>query len=377
MGPILRRVLLLVAVTLAALGGVLVTELPAASGQLTARAGSAGRVPGTADAAEPGVVVGSITLSRASVAASGLATAPVTVTAAARATDSEPMETLTLAFQGEDPTPPGVQRDLLVPLTRVSGTATDGVWRGIAHVGSVHDGTLRITTAYRDACWTCGAEPIPIPVNGPSLTVRGSHVPRISIKPTPNPIALSARSATLRATVTDSTTGRPYASPVTVWFDYESMCVEYGARYPHVTRGGVARLVLDTRRDKSMLLGLHCAFVYGPEDSAGDKVPLVVDGAWFDVTSTVTIRPAAHSVRVNRPLVIRGRIADASSLDFLNVKVQRLVGRTRWRTMVTADARQGRYTAKIRYGTRGRLTLRTVVDEQMRATSTPTVVRVR
>lgn len=384
MASIARRLLLVVAAMLTALAGVLITPLPAVSDAPAMPAGPAAGAadqadqahPAAAQAAEadPGVTVGKITLSRSSVAASGVATVPVTVTASARVTDSEAMDTLVLGFigrrSGQQPS------SLYVPLKRITGTPTDGVWRGVAHVGSVHDGTLKATRAFRDPCWTCGGDVPSIEISGPSLTVRGTHIPRLTITAAPDPVALSAHRAELRARVLDSDTGAPYAKPVTVWFAYDNVCVEYEATDARVTRDGVARLVLDTRRDKRMLLGLHCAYLYGPKDSAGEKVPLTADGTAFDVTSTVTIRPAARSVRVNRPLTIRGTIADANSLDQLQVKVQRLVGRSQWRTLATAQAPHGRYTATIRYGTRGRLTLRTIVDGQVRATSPRVVVTV-
>lgn len=379
-----RRLLVL----LTALVAVLLSPLPAATGQPLEVAGDTGawgapRAASGAAQLAPAVgtnaaalEVGAITLSRSSVAASGVATVPVTVTAQAKTTDSEPMSRLVIAFERDRPPPAGVLPALFVTMERVSGTPTDGVWRGVAHVGSVYDGTLTATAALRDPCWTCGTDVLSADLAGPSIRVRGSHIPRIQVAAVPNPIALSARAATVRATVIDSDTGRAFAKPVTVWFAFDNVCVEGEATTSRATVGGVARLALDVRRDKNALLGLHCAFLYGPKDTAGQKVPLVANATYFDVTSTVTIRPAASSVRVNRPLRVSGTIADARSLDVLTVSVQRLTGRSQWRTLATATATNGRYSTNIRYGTRGRLTLRTVV-QGVKATSRTTVVTVR
>lgn len=348
------------------------SALPAAPMRV-ADVGSAG----VGDSVDDGVRLGRITLSRTRVAASGVATVPVAVTVPVTVTDGQPLDTLTIAFKRLGTPPPGAEPSLYVPLKRVSGTASEGVWRGIAHIGSVHHGTLKVDEARRDWCWICGnLDDRRLPLDGPSIQVRGSHIPRISLTTTPKPVRLSARNATLAARVIDSDTGRPYVKPVRAWFGQGFDCLQWGGLTARVTDRGVARLVLDTK-DKSALLTNHCVYLYGPRDAAGEQVPLVSESVNFDATSTISIRPAANSVRAKAPLTIRGAIADANGVDGLSAKVQRLIGRTQWRTMATVPVTNGQYTATIRYGAPGRLTLRAVSEYPVRARSTTTVVTIR
>lgn len=365
---------------------VVLTPADTASGASGTPRATAPAADGPGLGTDPRLSVGAVTVSRSAVAVSGVATVPVTITA--RATyaaapgdppDSAGMSVLALVLDN-GPLPPRPQsgQGLVVPLVRVAGTPRDGTWRGVAHIGSVRNGTLRVVGAWADPCFTCGQMFEPTPVDGPTIGVDGRSIPRIALTLSPDPVALTAPSVTLRATVVDSGTGRPYRAPVRVWFAHDNVCAEGEAFVSRATQAGVATLRLDTRRDK-LMRWLQCAFVYGPAtDSTGAKVTLVATGAHFDVTTTLTLTPAARSVRAGRPLVVRGRVAGAASVDYLQVSVQRLIGRSQWRTLVTAPLSRGAYTATVRSSTRGTLRLRAALVQQgVRGACAPVAVAVR
>lgn len=377
---LLRRVVTvaaaLVAALLVAMATPVVAPVSAAIGAPAARTQLAPAVdPPVTPRADPYMSVDELTVSRTSVAVSGVATVPVTVTVKAHS-NGPSMQVLSLLWHHEpDSSQTG---NPVIPLLRLAGTPTDGTWRGVLHVGSVHNGTLRPDEIVADYCYVCGWPDDAIPVEGPAISVAGSHIPRISLTLRPNPVALSASSVSLRAGVLDSQTGRPYRSPVAVWFGYDSVCAEGGANHRRMTVDGVATLRIDTRRDKAML-GLHCVFLNGPErDSEGSVVTLASVGEFFHVTTTLTSTPSAWSVRAGRPLVVRGRVAGANDRTFIEVTVQRLVGRSQWRELTTVPQSNGAYKATIRPSTRGTLTLRaTLVHQGVRGTSTPVTVTVR
>jgi hypothetical protein len=186
-----------------------------------------------------------IWFSRRSVAVSGLAVVPVTVSV--RVTDPSGIAE-NMVGSGASPQltlgpVPGFQSTLRPTLTRVSGTVTDGIWSARINVPSTWNGTVRVTSV--GATDLAGNERRD-ELTGPraaALRVRGTHRPALSLHYTLRPGGFQIRG---RAYYTD--TRRPLAR-TRLATAHDSACdLEGGAANTIVTdsRGLFAQRWIDT-----------------------------------------------------------------------------------------------------------------------------------
>lgn len=376
-----RLLLAVVTTLLLGLAAAPIATATATRRSAPATARGAPAVVGAAPAADnPSLRVSSITADRAAVSVSGLATTPVVLTVAATSTDTSPLpdpragvDRLVVLLDhpsGHRP-PPGARDHLLVPLVRVSGTRTDGLWRGVARIGSVHAGTLRAVGVYADPCFTCGIDPQMTRVDGPVIRVAGTHVPRLEAGGLPRPVTAGASSVRLVGRLVDSATGRGYGTRVTLHETFDNLCVEAeGGDVLRATPNGSFDARIDTRRVRRQLW-LNCVRLYARSPASdGSLVPLLGAGVTFDARTSLHARPSASAVRVGRAFRVTGRLGDP--IGGCAVTVQRLRGATQWRGVATApEGRGGTFTARVTPTVRGRGVYRAVLDA-CPATAPPT-----
>ncbi len=177
---------------------------------------------------DPGFTVHSVTLGRSSVAIKGLNAVKVPVTL--RASHTHPVRDsvriATVIFTPDRRYPESIYSDLMAPVElRTTGTQP-GTWTGNLVVPAAADGTLKVTHVI----------PIPpfvdydyqydeTPFDGPSLTVTGTHIPRISARATPDPFRRAVdRTYRISGQVIDTATGAPYRHSVAVEMCREHEC---------------------------------------------------------------------------------------------------------------------------------------------------------
>jgi hypothetical protein len=319
-----------------------------------------------ASAAEPGVTVGSLTLSRAAVAVSGVNTVRVDVQVTAHVPAAE-TSSIELAVYLERQGPGGTLRYLnAVNLPRTSGTGADGVWSGPLWVPSTANGPFKVTAV---STWTfdSGSQGMvtPTPHDGPALQVTGVHQPVISATTSPNPVPKgSGYSVTGR--VIDGATGQPYASTVRVEIGVDNQCAEGGAIGIRTnTSGYFAR-----RLTPDAFGALNCAFIL----TTG--VEVVGVGLFARRPGELSAAPAAPSARAGTTLSVLGR---ASTAALCPVVLQRLRGATQWRGVSLARVRaSGRLTLPAPLAAPGAYTYRVYLpacDRMVDATTARFAVR--
>jgi hypothetical protein len=189
----------------------------AAAGPLSARAGPAAASGPVASSDTSPPRVRAVWFSRRSVAVSGLAVVPVTVSV--RVTDpsgvAENPHTFDASPQVTLGPVPGFRSQLRPTLARASGTVTDGIWSATINVPSTWNGTVRVTSVgAADRLGNTRLDELS-GARAPALRVRGTHRPALTIHHTLLPDGLQISG---RAYFTD--TGRPLArTPLATSFE--------------------------------------------------------------------------------------------------------------------------------------------------------------
>ncbi|MFC9687028.1 hypothetical protein ACFTSF_00690 [Kribbella sp. NPDC056951] len=312
-----------------------------------------------AQAAGPDLKVGSLVLSRGSVAVSSLNTVPVTVTMTGSAKPSD-YDTFYVEFTGG-------QRDLYsMPMKLIKGTLDDGTWQGVVNVPSTANGTIKVTRVIAGSfffgCTQCTFD-YPVPVNGPTLAVTGVHIPKIVGTSTPKVVPIG-KPVAITWTITDSQTGKPYGTRIKTWPGKDNTCTE---GIPDVVLTDVnGRLTL---QDKSNY-GLYCLRI------PGNPGPIAGDAILVKSSTTVAATPSKTSAPVGTIVPVNGTAPYAAGCT---INLQRLYGASQWRTVGTAKVRtSARFTLNAQPAYKGNIPYRAQLPacyDIVAATSKPFTIK--
>ncbi|MGW1343582.1 hypothetical protein ACWCOV_21220 [Kribbella sp. NPDC002412] len=319
----IRRVM--AALFAAPLVGLLLTAMPAAQA-----------------APDPALAITDVDLGSPTVAVSGLNLAPVKLTVKAKYTGETGGSTtlfVILERQGGTAWPRTLWSSLL-PLK--SGTVADGVWEGPVYVPSTANGTFKVTGVQFGQYPFPGDFSEPTPYDGPALAVSGFHLPKITAAVSPRIVPLGSPYS-IRWAVTDSATGRPYGTRITVLLAIDNGCAEDAGG--DVVRTGTDGIVTKayTAADASWV---NCLRITGkPTDITGK-------GLGVARSTYVTAAPSKASAPVGTVVPVNGSVGGGPA----NCKVwlQRLYGATQWRSVSSNAVRlSGRFTVNAQPAYKG------------------------
>ncbi|NUR95384.1 MAG: hypothetical protein HOV67_09010 [Kribbellaceae bacterium] len=315
--------------------------------------GLLGGVPAAQAAPDPYLTVTQVTLDRTSVAVSGLNTYPINVTVKAGYNSPEPGDTnvvLNVILERTGGT--GGRQDIVsTALTRTAGTVTNGTWTGRLNVASTANGTFKVTSVMRGPYG--GPDPgtpvDPTPYSGQTITVTGTNQPRITASVNPRVVPFGSPYSITWA-VTNSATGKPYGTGIPIRLGVDAPCAEGGSPLYRTGTNGVITKAY-TAADASWM---NCAHLYTD--------PYYIVGQWlFPARPTVVAAaPSRTSAPVGTIVPVNGSVAHMTG--WCPVWLQRLYGRTQWRTVSIAKVRQsGRFTVNAQPSYRGYIPYRVYV----------------
>jgi len=296
-----------------------------------------GAVPPVAQAApDPNLTITQVTLDRTSVAVSGLNTYPINVTVKGGYNSSEPGDqglVLNVILKRTGGT--GGRGDIVsAALKRTAGTLANGTWTGRLNVASTANGTFKVTGVmvgpYGGPVF--GTPYDPTPYAGQTITVKGTNQPRITAAVNPR-IVPFGKPYTITWAVTNTATGKPYGSRIPIGLGVDTPCAEGGSpMYKTGTNGVITKAY--TANDAG---ALNCAHIYTD--------PYYIVGQWlFPARPTVIAAvPSKTSAKVGTIVPVNGSVANM--IGSCPVQLQRLYGRTQWKTVSSGSVRQsGRFT---------------------------------
>ncbi|HEY3556377.1 MAG TPA: hypothetical protein VGL05_02880 [Kribbella sp.] len=307
--------------------------------------GLLGGLPAAQAASDPNLTVTQVTLDRTSVAVSGLNTYPVNVTVKAGYRTSEPGDNgLVLNVVLERTGGTGPRRDIVsADLKRTSGTLADGTWTGRLNVASTANGTFKVTGVMTGPYG--GPDPgtpvDPTPYAGQTLTVKGTNLPRITAAVNPRVVPFG-KPYSITWAVTNTATGKPYGTRIPIGLGVDTPCAEGGSPLYRTGTNGVITKAY-TADDAG---ALNCAHI--------DTDPYYIVGQWLFPArpAIVAAVPSKTSVRVGTVVPVNGSVAHVTGS--CPVQLQRLYGRTQWRTVSSGAVRQsGRFTVNAQPSYKG------------------------
>lgn len=290
-------------------------------------------------AVDPNLTVISVTASRTNIAVSGLNTVPVTMTVTAKYPNANPAdEKPVLLVYIKRLSGPGPDNDLIstdLPY-KTGDIRTGAVWSGPVYVPSTANGTYKVWGVSNGPfnTWQFGGMlPDPTPFDGPTLTIAGTHQPKITAKVTPAVVPFNA-SFTITWAITDRTTGKPYGSGIRALLGLDNQCAEDAGGIDVVSNS--SGLIVH-RYPASWAEPLNCLRIRSnPADIAGLGLLTVRPGV-------VSAAPSKTSAKVGTIVPVNGAVAGPAS--FCQVVLQRLYGASQWRGVSTAKNREsGRFT---------------------------------
>jgi hypothetical protein len=287
------------------------------------------------------------------VAVSSLNTVPVTVEIDAKYTwpDAGPGTTLWAILERSGGTGQ-LQYLFTMPLTRYEGTVQNGKWRGVVNVPSTANGKFQLTGVMTDR-FSPGngdmTDPTPV-ANGPVLTVNGTNIPKLTARVLPDPVPYG-KGYSIRWSVINGSTGKPYGTRLKVWLANDNGCVESfgGPSYLTDTNGYVTKAY--TSADANYL---NCLQIPA-EPSPAAFLSLFVNRPVLPMAISAT--PSKTSAPVGAIVPVNGSVSNAPS--GCPVNLQRLYGATAWRNVGTANVRQsGRFTVNAQPAYKGNIPYR-------------------
>lgn len=293
-----------------------------------------------AQAAEPDLQVDSLVLSRGSVAVSSLNTVPVTVTMKGSVKAGD-YDTFYVEFTG-------ARRELYsMSMKLIKGTLDDGTWQGVVNVPSTANGTIKATRvlggSHPFGCGQCAFDPL-VTIDGPTLAVTGVHIPKITATVTPKTVSIG-KPFTLKWTVTDSQTGKPYGTRIRMNPTEEVACAE----------GTDTRTVLSDVNGSVTLNETDSGSLYCVR-LPGNPAPIASEGTYIPILPAISATPSKTSAPVGSVVPVNGTVAYASGCT---VNLQRLYGASQWRTVGTAKVRSsGRFTVNAQPAYKGTIPYR-------------------
>lgn len=350
----------------------------AAGGAVPALAAPVVPVPARVAASDPApLTVESVRLSHTTVTVQGRDVVMVEVTARLRNVPADGVSALLVATPAPRRDEPRTPATRLATLTRVSGTAQDGVYSGVFRVHATMNGTWTLAGFGESAMDMAFSVPpyVTARTSGPTLQVRGSHAPRIvDAHATPLPKGRTA----LTGRVVDATTGRPYDHVVPVATCSEARCVDDlpAGAFPAAARTGQFRIVV--RSDAFYGLGVYPSAGFQHVLGAENLLDLV--HVEHEKPLPLRARPATSSVRAGRVVRITGSSVSRGA-EGVRVQLQRQYSCNTWRTVNSGVIRTGgAFTLAAQPPRTGTNTYRVQVAPQgpwARSTSRPFVIRGR
>jgi hypothetical protein len=286
---------------------------------------------------DPKLTVTAVTLGRTSVAVSGLNTVAVPIRVAAGYDSDEPSDqNLPLVVFLKRTTGTGKLTQMIsTDLPRVSGTTQKGEWAGSVKVPSTGDGTFQVTGVktgpYSFIEWGTAIDPTPF--DGPSLSITGYHLPKLTATVVPRVVPFGAGFSVVWQ-VLDSATGKPYGTRIPVLLATDAECPEGSSASSHLTStsGFVTKAYSASDAGAVNCLRLR----NGSFDIAGVVAEVLRPG----IVSAV---PSATSAKVGTLVPVNGTVAGSPA--GCKVALQRLRGATQWRDVSLGVVRQsGRHT---------------------------------
>ncbi|MGW1343580.1 hypothetical protein ACWCOV_21210 [Kribbella sp. NPDC002412] len=192
-----------------------------------------GLLPGGTPAAQaspdPYLKISDVTLGKTAVAVSGLNLAPVQVTVEGGYSSGHPDDeniVLNVVLERTGGTGP-LESIFSTDLKRTAGTVEDGVWTGTLNAASTANGTFKVTGVMTGPFGApIGGTPVdPTPFDGPSLTVTGTHLPKVTASVSPRVVPFGSPYS-IRWAITDIATGKPYGSRIRALLGVDVACAE-------------------------------------------------------------------------------------------------------------------------------------------------------
>ncbi|HEY3556378.1 MAG TPA: hypothetical protein VGL05_02885 [Kribbella sp.] len=299
---------------------------------------------------DPDLKITSVTLNKTSVAVSGLNTVPVTVTVKG-SYSPDPTTQLNVILERTSGT--GIEHVLFS--TNLVRNETAGTWSGPLLVPSTANGTFKVTSVMTGPYFPgSGSMTDPTPYPGQTLTVTGTHQPKITASVNPKRVPYG-KPYSITWAVTDAQTGKPYGSRLRVELAFDNICVEYiGPGYTHLT--DVNGLVTQSH-PAAEAEGVNCLLLPGNPASNGG---LGLSIARPIIKPTVYAVPSKTSAPVGTIVAVNGSVHTVAA--GCRVYLQRLYGATQWRSVSIGQVRtSGRYTVYAQPAYRGLIPYRTYV----------------
>lgn len=308
-----------------------------------------------------------VTLSKGSVAVSSLNTVPVTVTVEGSYADLPYNNVVYVQFKRTSGPGPLTEFSSM-PLALVDGDGTPGLWQGTVNVPSTASGSVE-PTAVDGYEFVAGNPPnAPAPVASPPvLVVNGVHIPKLTSLVTPKVVPYD-KPWTVRYTVTDSATGKPYGTRLKLQTGHEERCLE---------KNESTSVLSDTNGN---YVQAWAAQAYGDVTSC-----LRIPGkpGWISRLVTPVWRPAAITAAPSKTSAPVGTIVPVNGSVFngsnCQVVLQRLYGATAWRAVGTSTVRlSGRFTLNAQPSYRGNISYRAYLPtcrDKVAGTTKPFVIR--
>ncbi|MFF1818131.1 hypothetical protein ACFVWG_12600 [Kribbella sp. NPDC058245] len=317
-----------------------------------------------AHAADPPV---SVTLSRSSVAVSSLNTVPVTVTVEGSYTELSFTKDLFVQFKRISGIGPLTEISSM-PLPLVEGDGTPGVWKGTVNVPSTANGTLQATMVdgYEFVAGEPASAPVPV-ANLPKLTVSGVHIPKVISLLTPKVVPYD-KPWTVRYTVLDSQTGKPYGTRLKLLFGFEQRCLENspGETVLSDTSGNFTRAFPANR--------------YGDYTSCLEIPGKPTKIAYLETPvkrpADITAAPSKTTAPVGTIVPVNGSVVEGANCQVI---LQRLYGASAWRAVSSSAVRvSGRFTLNAQPSYKGNTPYRVYLPtcfDKVAGTTRPFTIR--
>ena len=296
-------------------------------------------------APDPDLQIESVTLNKTTVAVSGLNTVPITVTVKGKyGADADTAVNVVLERTG------GTGQQYQLISTDLARNETTGTWSGPLNVPSTANGTFKVTGVMTGPYGAPdpGTPVDPTPYAGPSITVTGTHQPKITAVVTPKVVPFN-QPYTIKWAVSDAQTGKPYGSRLKVVVQTDTGCVEnFGPGHTDLTD---TNGVVTKAYPGEAWAPITCLLLPGNPTA----------NAWLSFVPArpgiVFAAPSKSSAPVGAVVPVNGSVQGPP--QSCPVQLQRLYGATQWRTVSSATVRQsGRFTVNAQPAYKGAIPYR-------------------
>ncbi|GAB3941159.1 hypothetical protein GCM10029976_060010 [Kribbella albertanoniae] len=307
-----------------------------------------GTLPAHADP-DPKLTISDVQLNKTAVSVTGLDTAKVDVTVKAGYNSDNPQDENTVLTVYLDRTAgSGIIDDIgSVALKRTAGTLKNGTWTGVLNVASAANGTFKVTGVVKGEYgqMSSGFPEDPTLFDGPSLAVTGTHIPKVSHVQTPA-VVPTGKPYSIKWTVTDTATGKPYGVPAALEVGVGTECSEtatHGDAVKTDAAGNYIRSYPASDQGREVCGSLRTA----PYPTAADRFYAKRSGVF-------SAKPSKTSAKVGTNVPVNGTLTGHAS--GCPVNLQKLRGASQWRTVNSAMVRgSGRFTLTATPAVKGKI----------------------